>query len=101
MPFSIFSVLVSFQTVSFYLSARNLECFLAHSLLPLDTVLPERADFAMRLESNLVSLETDIDVTYSAMYMINEEHVTLLLHLQSTCPSLIQESDKENRNFYH
>lgn len=94
MPFSIFSVLVSFQTVSF--SARNLEYFLVHSLLPLDT---ERADFAMRLESNLVSLETDIDFTYSAMYMINEEQVTLLLHFQSTCPSLIQESDKENCNF--
>lgn len=62
-------------------------------------MLPERADFAMRLESNLVSLETDIDFTYSAMYMINEEQVTLLLHFQSTCPSLIQESDKENCNF--
>lgn len=51
--------------------------------------MPERADFAIRLEMNLVSLETDIDFTYSAMHMINEGQVTLLLRFHSTCLSLI------------
>lgn len=96
--FFIFSVLVSFQTFSLYLSPQYLEHFLAHSALPLDIVLPKRADFAIKLEINLVSLETDTDITYSAVHIINEEQVTLLLCCGSTCFSLTKEYDNENSN---
>ena len=98
-PFHI-PVLMSFQTSSFSFS-QYLEYFLAHSALPLDPVLPERVNFAIRLENNLVSLETDTDLTYSAMRMINEEQVTLLLCFHSTCLSLIQKYDKKNGSYYY
>lgn len=78
-----------------------LRIFLSTWALPLDSVLPERVNFAIRLENSLVSLETDRDFTYSAMHMINEEQVTLLLCFQSTCLSLIQECDNENGNYYY
>lgn len=93
-------VLMSFRTSSFSFSPY-LEYFLAHSALPLDPVLPERVNFAIRLENNLVSLETDADLTYSAMRMINEEQVTLLLCFHSTCLSLIQKYDKKNGSYYY
>lgn len=54
--------------------------------------MPERADLAVRLEINLVILETDTVFPYSAMLMMNEEQVILLLCFHSTCLSPIQES---------
>ena len=91
---------MSFQTSFLYLSAYNLEYFFAYSVLPLDILLPERADFAVRLEINLVILETDTNFTSSAMLMVNEEHAILLLCFRSTCLSLIQEPDNETSNYY-
>ena len=44
----------------------------------------------------MVSLETDTDLTNSAMHMIKEEQVTVLLCFHITCLSLVQKYDKKN-----
>lgn len=85
--------LVSFQTFSLSISPHDLEYFLAHLALLQDTVLPGRADCAIRLEMNL-------EARLKATHMINEEQITLLLCGRRMHLSLIQESDNGNGRDY-